>query len=174
MLHNHGLLGKQNIYFQDLPRICLFLAWNLSKNREILNFHGNESTEGWWSGNILMLSFWTWTLWLPFIFFEYWSTRINGSTVWVNTTPNTPQGKRHIHAYSQIARFHFDGRNPANTHLSTRNVGFPGTAFFMEDLRDFFWCVPSVDIGNNTLYRGAQSTCSSNLSQPYCRLLIVY
>lgn len=58
--------------------------------------------------------------------------------VWVNTAPDTLWGKCNIQAYCQIARFHFDGKNPENTHLSMRNIGFAGTAFFMEDLCDFF------------------------------------
>lgn len=45
MLHNHVLLEKQNIYCQDLSRICRLLAWNLTKDREILNFHGNENAK---------------------------------------------------------------------------------------------------------------------------------
>lgn len=46
---NGGFGGKENIYFHNLSRICLFLPWNLPKTRE-LNFSTNESTARRWCG----------------------------------------------------------------------------------------------------------------------------
>jgi len=63
----------------------------------------------------------------------------------VNTTPSAPWSKRYVRGVSatstltlKLPDFILMERNPGNTPHSTRNIWFPGTAFFKEDLRGFF------------------------------------
>lgn len=151
-------LGKWSFYFQILSTVCPFLAWNLTKNKEILKLCWKESMAKW----CLNVEF------LGMNFMDsvgFLSVLINmDQCQWCGLISS--QGKCHIHACSSSASFHFDGKNPKTCIVPRETSGFLELHFSWKT-SDIFRGALSTDIGSNTVHWSHAAQIHHSLTAGY-------